>query len=156
VVLAPLVVAALTRRGERVALAESCTGGLVAEMLTRVPGSSNVFDLGVVAYANAVKEGIVGVPAALLAAHGAVSEPVARALAEGVRRAGKATWGIGITGIAGPGGGTPDKPVGTVWVALAGPGGTEAVHRVWRGDRERIRKTAAYEALDLLRRATRG
>jgi nicotinamide-nucleotide amidase len=154
--LAPLVVAALTRRGERVALAESCTGGLVAEMLTRVPGSSNVFDLGVVAYANAVKEGIVGVPAALLAAHGAVSEPVARALAEGVRRAGKATWGIGITGIAGPGGGTPDKPVGTVWVALAGPGGTEAVHRVWRGDRERIRKTAAYEALDLLRRATRG
>jgi len=154
--LAPLVVAALTRRGERVAVAESCTGGLVAEMLTRVPGSSNVFDLGVVAYANDVKTGIVGVPAALLATHGAVSEPVARALAEGVRRAGKATWGIGITGIAGPGGGTPDKPVGTVWVALAGPGGTNAVHRVWRGDRERIRKTAAYEALDLLRRATRG
>jgi nicotinamide-nucleotide amidase len=154
--LAPLVVAQLTRRGERVAIAESCTGGLVAEMLTRVPGSSNVFDLGVVAYANDVKTGIVGVPAALLATHGAVSEPVARALAEGVRRAGKATWGIGITGIAGPAGGTPEKPVGTVWVALAGPGGTQAVHRVWRGDRERIRKTAAYEALDLLRRATRG
>jgi nicotinamide-nucleotide amidase len=153
--LAPLVVAQLTRRGERVALAESCTGGLVAETLTRVPGSSNVFDLGVVAYANEVKEGLVGVPAALLAAHGAVSEPVARALAEGIRRAGKATWGIGITGIAGPGGGTAEKPVGTVWVALAGPGGTQAVHRVWRGDRERIRKTAAYEALDLLRRATR-
>jgi nicotinamide-nucleotide amidase len=154
--LAPLVVAQLTRRGERVAIAESCTGGLVAEMLTRVPGSSNVFDLGVVAYANEVKEGLVGVPAALLATHGAVSEPVARALAEGIRRAGKATWGIGITGIAGPGGGTAEKPVGTVWVALAGPGGTQAVHRVWRGDRERIRKTAAYEALDLLRRATRG
>jgi nicotinamide-nucleotide amidase len=153
--LAPLVVAQLTRRGERVAIAESCTGGLVAEMFTRVPGSSSVFDLGVVAYANEVKTGIVGVPAALLATHGAVSEPVARALAEGVRRAGKATWGIGITGIAGPAGGTPEKPVGTVWVALAGPGGTQAVHRVWRGDRERIRKTAAYEALDLLRRATR-
>jgi nicotinamide-nucleotide amidase len=154
--LTPLVVAALTRRGERVALAESCTGGLVAEMLTRVPGSSRVFDLGVVAYANEVKEGIVGVPADLLAAHGAVSEPVARALAEGVRRAADATWGIGITGIAGPDGGTPEKPVGTVYVALAGPSGTTAVHRVWRGDRERVRKTTAYEALDMLRRATRG
>ncbi|HET8734191.1 MAG TPA: nicotinamide-nucleotide amidohydrolase family protein, partial [Anaeromyxobacteraceae bacterium] len=153
--LAPLVVAALTRRGERVALAESCTGGLVAEMLTRVPGSSRVFDLGVVAYANEVKQGIVGVPADLLAAHGAVSEPVARALAEGVRRAGNATWGIGITGIAGPDGGTPEKPVGTVYVALAGPAGTTAVHRVWRGDRERVRKTTAYEALDMLRKATR-
>jgi nicotinamide-nucleotide amidase len=154
--LAPLVVGALARRGERVALAESCTGGLVAEMLTRVPGSSKVFDLGVVAYANEVKQAVVGVPAALLAAHGAVSEPVARALAEGVRRAGNATWGIGITGIAGPDGGTPEKPVGTVYVALAGPSGTEAVHRVWRGDRDRVRKTTAYEALDMLRRATRG
>ncbi len=154
--LAPLVVAQLARRGERVALAESCTGGLVAEMLTRVPGASNVFDLGVVAYANAIKSGIVGVPEALLATHGAVSEPVARALAEGIRSAGKATWGIGITGIAGPSGGTPEKPAGTVYVALAGPRGTEAVHRVWRGDRERVRKTTAYEALDMLRRATRG
>ena len=81
---------------------------------------------------------------------------MARALAEGIRRAGGATWGIGITGIAGPSGGTPEKPVGTVYVALAGPRGTEVVHRVWRGDRERIRKTTAYEALDMLRRATRG
>ena len=153
--LAPMVVAALTRRGERVALAESCTGGMVAEMLTRVPGSSKVFDLGVVAYANEMKEGVVGVPHDLLATHGAVSEPVARALAEGARRAARATWGIGITGIAGPDGGTPEKPVGTVYVALAGPGGTTAVHRVWRGDRDRVRKTTAYEALDLLRKATR-
>ena len=154
--LAPLVVDQLTRRGERVALAESCTGGLVAELLTRVPGASKVFDLGVVAYADEVKSGVVGVAAGLLAAHGAVSEPVARALAEGIRRAGGATWGIGITGIAGPSGGTPEKPVGTVYVALAGPSGTEVVHRVWRGDRDRVRKTTAYEALDLLRRATRG
>ena len=154
--LAPLVVAQLTRRGERVALAESCTGGLVAELLTRVPGASNVFDLGVVAYANEAKSKVAGVPADLLATHGAVSAPVARALAEGIRRAGGATWGIGITGIAGPDGGTPEKPVGTVYVALAGPRGTEIVHRVWRGDRERVRKTTAYEALDLLRRATRG
>jgi nicotinamide-nucleotide amidase len=153
--LAPQVVSQLTRRGERVALAESCTGGLVAELLTRVPGASNVFGLGVVAYANEAKSGLVGVPPGLLATHGAVSEPVARALAEGIRRAGAASWGIGITGIAGPSGGTPDKPVGTVYVALAGASGTEVVHRVWRGDRDRVRKTTAYEALDLLRRATR-
>ena len=154
--LAPLVVAQLTRRGERVALAESCTGGMVAEMLTSVSGSSQVFDLGVVAYADEVKAGIVGVPPNLLVAHGAVSEPVARALADGIRRLGRATWGIGITGIAGPTGGTDEKPVGTVWMALSGPGGTQALHRVFRGDRDRVRRTAAYEALDLLRRAMNG
>jgi nicotinamide-nucleotide amidase len=154
--LAPLVVAQLTRRGERVALAESCTGGMVAQMLTAVPGSSNVFELGVVAYANDVKTGVVGVPAELLAAHGAVSEPVARALAEGIRRRGRANWGIGITGIAGPTGGTDEKPVGTVWMALSGPGGTQALHRVFRGDRDRVRRTASYEALDMLRRAMEG
>lgn len=154
--LAPLVVAQLTRRGERVALAESCTGGMVAEMLTAVPGSSNVFELGVVAYANDVKTGVVGVPAELLAAHGAVSEPVARALADGIRRLGRANWGIGITGIAGPTGGTHEKPVGTVWMALSGPGGTQALHRVFRGDRDRVRRTASYEALDMLRRAMEG
>ena len=150
-----LVVARLAARGERVALAESCTGGLLAELVTRVPGASNVFDLGVVAYANVMKERIVGVPAALLEAHGAVSEPVARALAEDVRATARATWGIGITGIAGPTGGTPEKPVGTVHVALAGPAGTKAVARAYFGDRDRVRKTAAYEALNLLRLATR-
>ena len=150
-----LVVGRLASRGERVSLAESCTGGLLAELVTRVSGASAVFDLGVVAYANETKSALVGVPAALLAEHGAVSEPVARALAEGARRVGAATWGIGITGIAGPTGGTPEKPVGTVHVALAGPRGTEAVQRAYRGDRERIRKTAAYEALNLLRLAMR-
>jgi nicotinamide-nucleotide amidase len=148
-----LVVARLGARGEKVALAESCTGGMVASLLTAVPGASAVLDLGVVAYANAVKERLVGVPAALLEAHGAVSEPVARAMAEGVRRAGGATWGVGITGIAGPTGGTPEKPVGTVHLALAGPGGITAVARHYRGDRERIRRFATWEALDLLRRA---
>ena len=150
-----LLVARLAARGERVAVAESCTGGLVSELLTRVPGASAVLDLGLVAYANAVKERLAGVPAAALAAHGAVSEPVARALAEGIRVAGSATWGIGITGIAGPSGGTPEKPVGTVHVALAGPSGTQHVARLYRGDRDRVRKTAAYEALNLLRLATR-
>jgi nicotinamide-nucleotide amidase len=150
-----LVVARLAARGERVALAESCTGGLLAELVTRVPGASSVIDLGVVAYGNAMKERVVGIPAALLAAHGAVSEPVARALAEGVRAAAGATWGIGITGIAGPTGGTPEKPVGTVHLALAGPRGTEHVLRAYRGDRDRVRKTAAHEALNLLRLAMR-
>lgn len=148
-----LVVGRLAARGEKVALAESCTGGLVASMLTAVPGASAVLDLGVVAYANQVKERLVGVPAALLQAHGAVSEPVARAMAEGARAAAGATWGVGITGIAGPTGGSPEKPVGTVHLALAGPGGTAAVARLYRGDRDRVRRAAAWEALVILRRA---
>jgi nicotinamide-nucleotide amidase len=150
-----LVVARLAERGERVALAESCTGGLLAELLTDVPGASAVLDLGVVAYANAMKERVLGVDGALLAAHGAVSEPVARAMAEGARRTAGATWGIGITGIAGPSGGTAEKPVGTVHLALAGPAGTEAVARLYRGERARIRRQAAFEALNLLRLAMR-
>jgi nicotinamide-nucleotide amidase len=149
-----LVVARLAARGERVAVAESCTGGLLAELVTRVPGASAVMDLGVVAYADAMKEQLLGVAPAVLAAHGAVSEPVARALAEGIRRAARADWGVGITGIAGPTGGTPEKPIGTVHLALAGPSGTEHVHRTYRGDRERIRRQAAFEALNLLRLAT--
>jgi nicotinamide-nucleotide amidase len=150
--LAQVVVERLLARGERVALAESCTGGTVAQMITGVPGASGAFDLGVVVYANAMKTAVVDVPAALIEAHGAVSEPVARALAEGAARRGKATWGIGITGVAGPGGGTPEKPVGTVHLAVAGPPGTQAwARRYPSGDRERIRKTAAYDALNQLR-----
>jgi nicotinamide-nucleotide amidase len=150
-----VVVERLAARGERLAVAESCTGGLLATLVTSVPGASAVFDLGVVAYANAVKEWLLGVPPALLAAHGAVSEPVARALAEGARRVGDAAWGLGVTGIAGPGGGTEEKPVGTVHLALAGERGTTAVARLYRGDRDRIRRQAAYEALNLLRVALR-
>jgi len=153
--LARLVVERLAERRERVAVAESCTGGLLAETLTSVPGSSAVFDLGIVAYANEIKSRFVAVAPELLEAHGAVSEPVARGLAEGVRRAAAATWGIGITGIAGPDGGTPGKPVGTVHLALAGPRGTQAVERLYRGDRERVRRHAAFEALNLLRLALR-
>jgi nicotinamide-nucleotide amidase len=149
--LAPTVVERLVARGERVALAESCTGGLVAQMLTTVPGSSGAFDLGVVAYANAMKTAMLDVPADLLAVHGAVSEPVARALAEGARRRGGATWGLGVTGIAGPTGGTPEKPVGLVHLAIAGPGETRAWQKNFFGDRERVRKTAAYDLLNQLR-----
>jgi nicotinamide-nucleotide amidase len=150
-----LVVHRLAARGERLAVAESCTGGLLTELVTRVPGASAVLDLGVVAYANEMKERFVGVPASLLAEHGAVSEAVARALAEGVRRAGGASWGVGITGIAGPTGGTPEKPVGTVHLALAGSSRTLHIHRQYRGDRERIRRQAAFEALNLVRIALR-
>jgi nicotinamide-nucleotide amidase len=150
-----LVVERLAARGERLAVAESCTGGLLATLVTSVPGASAVFDLGVVAYANAVKERLLGVSPALLAAHGAVSEPVARALAEGARRMGDAAWALGVTGIAGPAGGTEEKPVGTVHLALAGEQGTTAVARLYRGDRDRIRRQAAYEALNLLRVALR-
>ncbi len=150
-----LVVKRLADRGERVALAESCTGGLLAQLLTEVPGASAVLDVGVVAYANAIKEQVLGVGGDQLAAHGAVSEPVARAMAEGARRLGRATWGLGITGIAGPTGGTPEKPVGTVHLALAGPQGTEAVARLYRGDRVRIQRQAAFEALNMLRLAIR-
>jgi nicotinamide-nucleotide amidase len=148
-----VVVAQLAARGERVAVAESCTGGLLVELLTRVPGASQVLDLGVVPYANAIKAQVLGVPADLLATRGAVSEEVARALAEGARRLGGAAWGVGITGIAGPTGGSPEKPVGTVHLAIAGPAGTEAVARLYRGDRGRIRRLAAFEGLNLLRLA---
>ncbi|HTP49259.1 MAG TPA: competence/damage-inducible protein A [Anaeromyxobacteraceae bacterium] len=150
-----LVVERLAARRERVAVAESCTGGLLAETLTSVPGSSAVFELGIVAYANEMKSRFVAVAPELIHAHGAVSEPVARALAEGVRRAAASTWGLGITGIAGPDGGTAEKPVGTVHLALAGPRGTQALQRLYRGDRERVRRHAAFEALNLLRTALR-
>jgi nicotinamide-nucleotide amidase len=141
----------LTARGERLALAESCTGGLVAQLLTSVPGASAVLEVGAVVYGNDAKTALLGVPEALLAAHGAVSEPVARAMAEGARRLGSATWGLAVTGIAGPGGGTPEKPVGTVHLAIAGPDGTRTWARRFPGDRERVRKTSAYDLLNQLR-----
>jgi nicotinamide-nucleotide amidase len=153
--LAAVVVAALARRGERLAIAESCTGGLVAQLVTGVSGSSAVFDLGLVAYADRMKSAFAGVPEALVAAHGAVSEPVARALAEGARRAGRTTWGVGVTGIAGPTGGSEAKPVGTVHLAVAGPAGTQAFARRYPGERERVRRMAAFDALNELRLAAR-
>jgi nicotinamide-nucleotide amidase len=112
-----------------------------------------VFDLAFVTYANHHKTDFLGVPPEVLQESGAVSEPVARIMAEGARVQGRATWGIGITGIAGPSGGTDAKPVGTVHIALAGPNGTEHVARRYPGDRERVRRTAAFEALNMLRLA---
>lgn len=149
---------ALRRRGETVAVAESCTAGLLAERLTRVPGSSAWVVGGVVAYADRIKERLVGVARQTLAEHGAVSRPVAEAMARGVRDRCGADWGVGITGIAGPGGGSEAKPVGTVHVALLGPGSEDPVHLHLRlpGDRRTVRRLSAQWALDALRRALSG
>ncbi len=142
----------LVERGLRIAVAESCTGGLLASRLTDVPGSSRYVMSGVVAYANEEKTRLLGVPAALLAEHGAVSEPVAVAMADGVRARARTDVGIGVTGIAGPAGGTPEKPVGTVAVAAALPQTTRSRLYRFAGDRELIKFQASQAALDLVRR----
>ncbi|MDI3299060.1 MAG: nicotinamide-nucleotide amidohydrolase family protein [Bacillota bacterium] len=136
----------LRARGETLAVAESCTGGLLADRITDVPGASDYFLLGVVAYANRSKEAMLGVPATVLERHGAVSEATARAMAEGVRRRAGSDWGLATTGVAGPGGGTPAKPVGLVWVAVAGGGEVWARELRLQGDRRRV-KEQAVEAL---------
>jgi nicotinamide-nucleotide amidase len=143
----------LAARGETVAVAESCTGGLLGALLTDVGGSSAWMRGGVIAYANDVKESALSVPAELLATHGAVSSEVAAEMAMGARAALGATYALAITGVAGPTGGTPDKPVGTVWMALAGPEGEVTRLGKLRGDRGMIRTSAAYGALQLLREA---
>jgi len=141
----------LARRRRTLALAESCTGGLIAAKLVNVPGMSRYFLEGVVAYANEAKVRTLGVPAALLEAHGAVSEPVARAMAEGARARAGADLALGVTGIAGPDGGSAEKPVGTVWIALADDRGTRAEREVFTGDRALVRERAANAALNMLR-----
>ena len=139
-------------RGKRLAVGESCTGGLIAARVTAIPGASHVFVGGVVAYADGVKSDLLDVPTATLEAHGAVSEETVRAMAEGVQLRFEAGAAIAVTGIAGPGGGTPEKPVGTVWLAARLGSDTHAVKRVFPGDRGEIRARAAQAALDLLRR----
>lgn len=151
--LAEAVAHGLRRLGATVAIAESCTGGLVAHRLTRVPGVSDVLLGGVVAYANEVKRDILGVTSDDLERHGAVSEPVARAMASGVAQALGADFGVGVTGIAGPGGGSEEKPVGTVWTAVSYGGDEEAWRRLFPGDRAGIQERAAQDALRLLHRS---
>jgi nicotinamide-nucleotide amidase len=149
-----VVGALLLDRGLKLAAAESCTGGMLLGALTKVSGSSAWVAGGVVAYANDVKVQSLDVPAELIAVHGAVSEPVAEAMAEGARRTMKAEIGVGITGIAGPTGGTESKPVGTVCLAVAGPGERRAVRTVrFPGDRAMVRQMAVQTAMDLVRRA---
>jgi nicotinamide-nucleotide amidase len=143
----------LQMRGATLATAESCTGGLLAERLTRVSGSSRYYLGGAVVYSNDLKKAFAEVPPLLIAEHGAVSKEVAIAMAEGIRKKCKATLGIGITGVAGPTGGTELKPVGLVYIALAdGVNKPEVVERKFLGDRDRIRHWASQQALDMVRR----
>lgn len=142
----------LRSRGWRLGAAESCTGGLVAAALTDAAGSSEWFTGGVVAYANAVKSDLLGVPAPDLAEHGAVSEPVVLAMARGVRRLLGVDAGLAVSGIAGPGGGVPGKPVGTVWMAWDLAGAARARRRHFPGDRAAVRAAAVRACLEELAR----
>lgn len=142
----------LQMRNATVAVAESCTGGLLAERITSVSGSSRYFLGGAVVYSNQLKTELAGVPAEMIHRHGAVSREVAAALAEGIRYRCESTLGVGITGVAGPSGGTPEKPVGLVYHAVASDSGTEVVQRHFTGDRKRIRRFASTMGFDMLRR----
>lgn len=137
----------LTGRGLYLAVAESCTGGLLSHSLTNVSGSSDWFMGAVVAYSNAVKTGLLGVPQAALDGHGAVSEPVVRHMAEGVCRVLGCPVGVAISGVAGPTGGTPDKPVGTVWMAWTLPGGVEAGRFHCQGGRLEVKAQSVAMAV---------
>ena len=137
--------------GSTVATAESCTGGLLGKMITDVPGSSAYYSYGWITYANQAKQELLGVQRVLLDQYGAVSEPVALAMANGARDRARSTFALAISGIAGPDGGTPDKPVGTVCIALAHPGDAHARTFLFPGDREFIRERSAKMALTMLR-----
>lgn len=143
----------LQMRAMTLATAESCTGGLLAERITAVSGSSRYFLGGAVVYSNELKTQFAGVPKALIDQHGAVSREVAQSLAEGIRKRCLSSFGVGITGVAGPSGGTEQKPVGLVYIALAGDEGTQVVERNFPGDRARIRQFSTMQALEMIRRA---
>lgn len=147
-----VVGALLVKRGERLAVAESCTGGRIAARLTRVPGSSRYFESACVAYSNRSKERLLSVPAPLLNEKGAVSPEVALAMAEGIRRKEEVAIGLAVTGIAGPDGGSLQKPVGLVYIALSDPQESNVWRFRFEGEREAIQSQAAQMALQTLRR----
>jgi nicotinamide-nucleotide amidase len=149
--MAAVVGGLLRKRGQTLATAESCTGGLIGELITSVSGSSEYYLGGVVAYANRVKVELLGVSDELLRQAGAVSEPVAGAMTEGCRRRFSSDWAISVTGVAGPTGGTAEKPVGLVYIGLSGPGGTEILRSQFSGTREVIRLRASLMGMNLLR-----
>lgn len=155
----PELVAALAgrlrQRGEMLCSAESCTGGLIAAACTDLAGSSDWFECGYVTYSNAAKTTMLGVPDGLIAAHGAVSEPVARAMAQGARLKSGADWAVAVTGVAGPGGGSAEKPVGTVWLAWSGPSGERCERQRFAGDRAAVRAATVAAALQGLIDLTR-
>jgi len=140
----------LRAQGASLATAESCTGGLIAGACTDLAGSSEWFERGFVTYSNAAKTDMLGVPTALLQAHGAVSEPVARAMAQGALLHSRAQWSVAVTGIAGPGGGSADKPVGTVWFAWATPGGLHSECQRFDGGRAAVRSATVEHSLRTL------
>jgi PncC family amidohydrolase len=146
----------LREQGLTLAVAESCTGGLVSHRITDVPGSSDYYLGSVTAYANEVKETLLGVQRRTLSRHGAVSAETALEMAQGVRRLLQADLGLAVTGVAGPGGGTPGKPVGLVYVALATPGGGGVEQHRWEGERQANKAASAEAALDLARRYLEG
>jgi nicotinamide-nucleotide amidase len=151
---AATVLQVLRDAGLRAATAESCTGGLIAAALTHVPGSSDVVDRGFVTYSNEAKAEMLGVPPGLIAEHGAVSQPVAAAMAEGALARSLADVAVAVTGVAGPGGGSTEKPVGLVWFGLARRGQpVRTEHRVFPGDRTAVRAATVALALELLRTA---
>jgi nicotinamide-nucleotide amidase len=152
---AEIVGRAVRSRGWRLAVAESCTGGLISHLLTSYPASDYLVG-GAVTYANSAKSRLLGVSEDTLRGHGAVSGEVAAEMAEGVRRLCECDVGLGVTGIAGPTGGTATKPVGLVYWAVSHPGGTVVRDRVWNGDRDEVQMAAAYAGLDLLRRIAAG
>jgi PncC family amidohydrolase len=149
--LARRVVGRLRERAETVSAAESCTGGWLGRELTAEAGASDVFWGGVIVYADDAKVRLAGVPASLIEAHGAVSESVAAALADGIRQRARTDWAVAVTGVAGPGGGSPAKPVGTVWIAVSGAGGTTTERHDLPGDRRAVRAASVAAALDDLR-----
>lgn len=139
--------AAFIARRQTVATAESCTGGWIAKLCTDPTGASEWFQAGLVTYSNAAKTSLLGVPPALLDTHGAVSEPVVRAMAQGARQRTGADYAVAVSGIAGPSGGSEEKPVGTVWIAWAGPGGERARLHHFSGDRDAVRRATCAAAL---------
>ena len=147
-----VIIAALIERGETASVAESCTGGLLAQRLTNTSGSSKAFAGGFITYTEAMKTAVLNVPAALLEREGAVSEPVAEAMAKGARAIAGATYALSVTGFAGPDGGTEANPIGTIYIGLAHAAGCEVRRLQFLGDRARIRMLAAQAALDMLRR----
>lgn len=147
---------ALREAGKTIATAESCTGGLIASRITDVPGASDYFLQGVVSYSNEAKKALLGVPEAMLAEHGAVSEPVARAMAEGVRERAGADYGVSVTGIAGPTGGSDEKPVGLVFMAVSDEAGTVVQKNVWPGTRSQFKARVSQNALNMARKRVLG
>ena len=150
------VLTGLAGRRQTLAVAESCTGGGVGAALTSIPGASEVFLGGVIAYSDRLKTRLLDVSGDTIAAHGAVSGPCARAMAQGARRATGADWAVSVTGIAGPGGGSNEKPVGTVWVAVEGPDAHSVERHLFSGSRSEVRDASVTAALALVQRLLEG